>query len=99
MAQQAVIRKALQDAGVQPAEISYVEAHGTGTSLGDPIEMNALKAVLMEGRSDAQLWVGAVKTNIGHLEAAAGIAGLIKTVLMLQHGEIPPHSAFPIPES
>ncbi|HEY0610279.1 MAG TPA: beta-ketoacyl synthase N-terminal-like domain-containing protein, partial [Chitinophaga sp.] len=94
MAQQAVIRKALQDAGVQPAEISYVEAHGTGTSLGDPIEMNALKTVLTEGRSDAQLWVGAVKTNIGHLEAAAGIAGLIKTVLMMQHGEIPPHLHF-----
>jgi len=94
MAQQAVIRKALQDADVQPAEISYVEAHGTGTSLGDPIEMNALKTVLMEGRGDAPLWVGAVKTNIGHLEAAAGIAGLIKTVLMLQHSEIAPHLHF-----
>lgn len=94
IAQQAVIRKALQDAAVEPGEISYVEAHGTGTSLGDPIEMNALKAVLMEGRNDMQLWVGAVKTNIGHLEAAAGIAGLIKTVLMLQHAEIPPNLHF-----
>jgi acyl transferase domain-containing protein/acyl-CoA synthetase (AMP-forming)/AMP-acid ligase II/acyl carrier protein len=91
-AQKAVIRQALRNAGVQPNEIGYVEAHGTGTSLGDPIEMNSLIAVLSEGRSTAQACrVGSVKTNIGHLEAAAGIAGLIKTVLSLQHREIPPH--------
>jgi acyl transferase domain-containing protein len=91
-AQQAVIRQALLNAGVQPAEISYVEAHGTGTSLGDPIEMNSLKAVLKQERSCAQpCWIGSVKTNIGHLESAAGIAGLIKVVLSLQHQEIPPH--------
>ncbi|MCU0532507.1 MAG: aminotransferase class III-fold pyridoxal phosphate-dependent enzyme [Hydrococcus sp. Prado102] len=91
-AQQAVIRQALLNAGVQPAEISYIEAHGTGTSLGDPIEMNSLKAVLKQERSqDNPCWIGSVKTNIGHLESAAGIAGLIKVVLSLQHQEIPPH--------
>lgn len=89
--QQAVIRKALDSAGVSPEHISYVEAHGTGTSLGDPIEMNSLMDVLMPGRSpDARCWVGSVKTNIGHLEAAAGIAGLIKVVLALSHKTIPP---------
>lgn len=91
-AQQAVIRQALKNAGVVPAEISYVEAHGTGTPLGDPIEIRAIKAVLMQGRSPEQrCGIGSVKTNIGHLEPAAGIAGLIKVVLSLQHGEIPPH--------
>ncbi|WP_414621610.1 aminotransferase class III-fold pyridoxal phosphate-dependent enzyme [Calothrix sp. CCY 0018] len=92
LAQQAVIRQALKNAGVAPAEIGYIEAHGTGTALGDPIEIRALKAVLMQGRSPDQLCgIGSVKTNIGHLEPAAGIAGLIKVVLSLQHGEIPPH--------
>ncbi|NET60101.1 MAG: AMP-binding protein, partial [Symploca sp. SIO2E6] len=91
-AQQAVIRQALANAGVEPAAISYCEAHGTGTSLGDPIEVNSLKEVLMKGRSLEQpCWLASVKTNIGHLEAAAGIAGLIKVVLALQHGKIPPH--------
>ncbi|WP_026736723.1 type I polyketide synthase [Fischerella sp. PCC 9605] len=90
--QQAVIRQALENAGVEPAQISYVEAHGTGTSLGDPIEVRSLKAVLMEGRSsDRPCWIGSVKTNIGHLEAAAGMAGLLKIVLSLQHQQIPPH--------
>ena len=91
-AQQAVIRKALDNAGVAPARISYVEAHGTGTSLGDPIEIKSLQAVLMDGRHSTQTcYIGSVKTNIGHLEPASGIAGLIKTVLSLQHREIPPH--------
>jgi amino acid adenylation domain-containing protein len=90
LAQQAVIRQALHNAGIAPAQIGYVETHGTGTALGDPIEVNALKAVLSEGRPDAQpCWLGAVKANIGHLEAAAGIAGLIKTVLCLHHQQIP----------
>lgn len=90
--QQAVIRQALQNAGVEPAQISYVEAHGTGTSLGDPIEVKSLKAVLSPGRSEEQpCWIGSVKTNIGHLEAAAGMAGLLKVVLSLQHQKIPPH--------
>jgi acyl transferase domain-containing protein len=91
-AQQMVIRQALENAGVAPSQINYVEAHGTGTALGDPIEVKSLKAVLMEGRNSNQpCWIGSVKTNIGHLEAAAGIAGLIKVVLSLQHQEIPPH--------
>ena len=93
--QQAVIREALAFAKVQPHQISYVEAHGTGTSLGDPIEVNSLKELLMEGREASQpCWIGSVKTNIGHLEAAAGIASLIKVVLSLQHEEIPPHLHF-----
>jgi acyl transferase domain-containing protein/acyl-CoA synthetase (AMP-forming)/AMP-acid ligase II/acyl carrier protein/SAM-dependent methyltransferase len=92
ISQQVVIRQALKNAGVAPADISYVEAHGTGTALGDPIEVHSLQAVLMRGRSlDQPCWMGSVKTNIGHLEAAAGIAGLIKVALSLQHEEIPPH--------
>jgi acyl transferase domain-containing protein len=92
LAQQELIRSALSVAGIQPAAVSYVEAHGTGTSLGDPIEVQALAAVLGEGRSkDHPLMVGSVKTNFGHLEWAAGVAGLIKVVLALQHEEIPPH--------
>ncbi|GBE74656.1 hypothetical protein myaer87_18830 [Microcystis aeruginosa NIES-87] len=94
-AQQAVIRQALANAQVKPAQISYVEAHGTGTELGDPIEVKSLKAVLGEKRSlDQTCWLGSVKTNIGHLEAAAGMAGLIKVVLCLQHQEIPPNLHF-----
>jgi acyl transferase domain-containing protein/SAM-dependent methyltransferase len=91
-AQEAVVRQALADAGVAPHEVDYVEAHGTGTSLGDPIEVRALGAVLGAARPEAQpLLIGSVKTNLGHLEGAAGIAGLIKVVLSLRHGEIPPH--------
>lgn len=90
--QQAVIRQALKNAGVTPAQISYVETHGTGTSLGDPIEFKSLKAVLMQDRTpDQPCWLGSLKTNIGHLEAASGIASVIKVVLSLQHQEIPPH--------
>lgn len=90
--QQAVVRQALHNADIAPNQLNYVEAHGTGTSLGDPIEVNALKEVLMEDRTSEQpCWIGSVKTNIGHLEAAAGIASLIKVVLALQHQEIPPH--------
>ena len=97
-AQQAIIRQALAQAGVEPAAVGYVEAHGTGTSLGDPIEVEALGAVLGEGRpKDRPLVIGAVKTNIGHLETAAGIAGLIKAALVLCHGEIPPHLHFKEP--
>jgi amino acid adenylation domain-containing protein len=92
LAQQAVIRRALANAGVAPGEIGYFEAHGTGTSLGDPIEFSALSSVLAERRAAQRTcFIGSVKTNIGHLEAAAGIAGFIKTVLSLYHGEIPPH--------
>ena len=86
-AQEAVIRAALANAGLQPDAVDYIEAHGTGTALGDPIEMHALAAVFGGRRRD--LPVGSVKTNIGHAEAAAGIAGLIKAVLMLRHQAIP----------
>jgi acyl transferase domain-containing protein/acyl carrier protein/predicted alpha/beta-fold hydrolase/protein-L-isoaspartate O-methyltransferase len=90
LSQEAVIRKALSNAGARAAEISYVEAHGTGTKLGDPIEMRALGNVLGEGREKTHPFaVGSVKTNIGHLEGAAGVASLIKVVLSLQHHEIP----------
>lgn len=90
--QEAVIRDALTMAGLKPADMGYVEAHGTGTSLGDPIEIQALHAALGTGRAaDAPLLVGSVKTNIGHLESAAGVAGLMKVVLSLRHRTIPPH--------
>ena len=93
--QQTVIRQALKNAEVEPAQISYVEAHGTGTALGDPIEVKSLKTVLMKDREPNQpCYLGSVKTNIGHLEAAAGVAGLIKVVLSLQHQEIPPNLHF-----
>ncbi|PSR19688.1 beta-ketoacyl synthase [filamentous cyanobacterium CCP3] len=96
--QQGLIREALASGGVEPAQVSYIEAHGTGTALGDPIELGALTGVFGSKRSpDQPLWVGSVKTNIGHLEGAAGIAGLIKTVLALQHQEIPPHLHFQQP--
>lgn len=91
LAQQDVIRYALADAGVAPQQISYVEAHGTGTPLGDPIEISSLRAVLDNGESNNRVLVGSVKTNFGHLESAAGIAGLIKSVLALQNEAIPPH--------
>jgi acyl transferase domain-containing protein/acyl carrier protein len=94
-AQEAVIRQALRNGGVAPAAVGYVEAHGTGTSLGDPIELDALDAVLSEGRgADQPLVVGSLKTNFGHMESAAGIAGLIKVILALRHEEIPPHLHF-----
>ncbi|MFF2073551.1 amino acid adenylation domain-containing protein [Kitasatospora sp. NPDC058162] len=90
-AQEAVLRKALAAAGLTADGIGYIEAHGTGTPLGDLIELEALHAVLGEGREAARpLPVGSVKTNLGHLEPAAGIAGLIKTVLALQAATIPP---------
>ncbi len=92
LAQQRLIRLALSNAGVEPGDVDYVEAHGTGTPLGDPIEIRALVAALGQARSpERPLIVGSVKTNLGHLESAAGIAGLIKTILALRHREIPPH--------
>ncbi|MEW6405184.1 MAG: beta-ketoacyl synthase N-terminal-like domain-containing protein, partial [Chloroflexota bacterium] len=91
LAQQDVIRQALRDADVAPQQIGYVEAHGTGTPLGDPIEISSLRAVLDGEGSNGRVFVGSVKTNIGHLESAAGIAGLIKSVLALQNESIPPH--------
>jgi acyl transferase domain-containing protein/Zn-dependent alcohol dehydrogenase/acyl carrier protein len=91
-AQETVIKAALQDAGIAPAEVSFVETHGTGTTLGDPIEVRALGTVFSDSHSDEYpLMISSVKTNVGHLEAAAGIAGLFKTVLALKHRTIPPH--------
>ena len=90
LAQRAVVREALDRAGWRPYDVQFVEAHGTGTRLGDPIEAEALGAAYGEMRSDSSpLILGAVKSQIGHLEAAAGIAGLIKTALCLAHGTIP----------
>ncbi|MFC4535374.1 SDR family NAD(P)-dependent oxidoreductase [Sphaerisporangium dianthi] len=89
--QTAVIRDALADAGVAPQEVAFVEAHGSGTPLGDEIELSALREVFGQAPRTAPLWVGAVKTQVGHLLAAAGMAGLIKTVLALEHGELPPN--------
>jgi acyl transferase domain-containing protein/acyl carrier protein len=95
LSQQALLRKALENARVKPEQIGYVEAHGTGTSLGDPIEMEALKSVLGQPRADGSACtIGSVKSNIGHLEAAAGVAGLIKVVLSFQHQAIPRHLHF-----
>ncbi len=94
-AQETLIRQALSQAEVKPAEIGYVELHGTGTPLGDPIEAMALGAVLGEGREpEHPCLVGAVKSNIGHLEAAAGIASLIKVALSLKYQQIPPSLHF-----
>ncbi len=93
--QVSVIRQALSDAAVDPLRVTYVETHGTGTQLGDPIEFEALHEVL--GRPQAQAppcFLGAVKSHIGHLEAAAGIAGVIKTILCLQHHYIPSNLHF-----
>lgn len=89
-AQRSAITTALQRAGVQPGDVGYVEAHGTGTPVGDPVETRALAGALAADRSaDDPLLIGSVKTNIGHLEAGAGVAGLIKAALALQHGTIP----------
>jgi acyl transferase domain-containing protein/SAM-dependent methyltransferase/acyl carrier protein len=92
-AQEAVIRAALARAGITPEAVDAIEAHGTGTALGDPIEMHALRAVF-GGARPRPLHVGSIKTNIGHAEAAAGIAGVIKAVLMLRHQAIPPSLHF-----
>jgi pimaricinolide synthase PimS2 len=90
LSQQALLRQALEVARVKPEAIAYVETHGTGTPLGDPIEFDALKAVLGHVRPDGSPCVlGALKTNVGHLEGAAGVAGIIKAVLALEHEEIP----------
>jgi acyl transferase domain-containing protein/NADPH:quinone reductase-like Zn-dependent oxidoreductase/short-subunit dehydrogenase/SAM-dependent methyltransferase len=90
--QEAVIREALSNGGIDPLDVTYVETHGTGTSLGDPIEVQALAASLCKSRPANQpLLIGSVKTNVGHLETAAGMAGLVKIIMAIKHKAIPPH--------
>jgi amino acid adenylation domain-containing protein len=96
--QEKLIRQALDRSGIKPGQVSYIEAHGTGTPLGDPIEINSLNNVFgSEHSRENPLIVGSVKSNLGHLESAASIAGLIKLVLSLQHNKIPPHLHFKQP--
>lgn len=93
-AQQELVRRALADAHRAPEEVDYVELHGTGTSLGDPVEVHALKGVFGAARrahKQSPLWLGAVKSNVGHLEPAAGVAGLIKTLWVVNEREVPPN--------
>ncbi|MEZ5320109.1 MAG: polyketide synthase, partial [Vicinamibacterales bacterium] len=99
--QETLLRRAYADAGVSPGDVRYVEAHGTGTRAGDPVELGALGAVLAEGRAPgSRCRVGSVKTNIGHTEGAAGVAGLIKVVLSIAHQQLPAslHVETPTPE-
>jgi acyl transferase domain-containing protein len=92
LAQKSLIRQALKNAGVLPHQIGYLEAHGTGTALGDVVEVEALWAAIGEGRGPEQnCFLGSVKTNIGHMEAAAGVGGLVKVLMCLKHEEIPAH--------
>ncbi|CAM3674269.1 beta-ketoacyl synthase N-terminal-like domain-containing protein [Nocardiopsis rhodophaea] len=100
-AQERVIREALADARLGPADVDAVEAHGTGTRLGDPIEANALLATYGRGHTaEAPLWLGSLKSNIGHAVAAAGVGGVIKMLMALRHGTLPPtlHVDTPTPE-
>ncbi|MES2596745.1 MAG: SDR family NAD(P)-dependent oxidoreductase [Verrucomicrobiota bacterium] len=97
-AQAKLVRDACALAGVAPSEIGYVEAHGTGTAVGDPIEAHALaEALCVDRAADRPLFVGSVKTNLGHLETASGIAGLVKAALVLKHGRVPPNLHFENP--
>ncbi len=95
-AQTRLVQDACRDAGIAPEEIGFVEAHGTGTAVGDPIEAHALADALCRNRS-TPLPIGSIKTNLGHLETAAGIAGLLKAMLALKHGQIPPSLHFSTP--
>lgn len=93
-AQKRVLREAYKNAGISPGDVQYVEAHGTGTPLGDPIEVLALANALAEGRNGMPLMLGSVKTNVGHMEAAAGVASVIKAALAMHHGVLPPNRHF-----
>ncbi|HBJ88019.1 MAG TPA: beta-ketoacyl synthase, partial [Verrucomicrobiales bacterium] len=97
-AQASLVREACLSAGVDPSQIGYVEAHGTGTAVGDPIEAHALADALCAARTtENALIIGSAKTNLGHLETAAGVAGLVKAALILKHGQIPPSLHFKTP--
>src|SRR5262249_45281019 len=94
-AQEAMLKAAYESAGVSPAQVDYIEAHGTATAVGDVVEVAALSTVLRPDRpADRKCLIGSVKTNIGHLECVAGLAGVIKTVLALRHRQIPPSLHF-----
>ncbi|KAB2343707.1 type I polyketide synthase [Actinomadura rudentiformis] len=100
IAQEALMRAALDNAGLEPGDIQYVEAHGTGTPLGDPIEMASIAEVFGPSHSaEDPLLVASLKTNIGHMEAAAGIGGVVKTVLQMRHGTVFPHLNLEKPSS
>lgn len=90
----ALIRRALDSAGVEPAQVSLLEAHGTGTRLGDPIETDALAEVFGSEQRADPLWLGSVKANVGHLEAAAGVTGVIKAILCLRNRTVPPQALY-----
>jgi acyl transferase domain-containing protein len=97
-AQEAVMRKALANARLEPGDIQYVEAHGTGTPLGDPIEMGAISDVFMQSHTKAEpIAVASLKTNVGHMEPVAGIGGVVKTILQMRSGTIFPHLNFRVP--
>jgi len=96
--QETLLTAAYETANIDPKNVSYIECHGTGTFLGDPIELQALGEIVGKDRSDTKpCWIGSVKTNIGHLEPAAGIASVIKVILSLNYGKIPPHLNFSTP--
>lgn len=99
IAQQDLIRSLYRSTSIDSNAVGYVEAHGTGTVTGDTIEANSIAQAFCEGRNrDSSLFVGSIKTNIGHLESASGMAGLIKTVLILEKGQIPPNLNFEEPK-
>ena len=95
-AQAELIKSVYDEAGLNPAETCYVEAHGTGTAVGDPVEAGAIAKAIAARRS-GELLIGSVKSNVGHMEGASGLAGLIKTCLVLQNGKIPPSINFEKP--
>ena len=90
-AQIAVMRAAYAQAGVAPSEVTYVEAHGTGTPVGDPVEARAIGTVVGTGHLGGPCRIGSIKTNVGHMEATSGAAGVIKAALCVKHGVVPPH--------